>query len=95
VIPSEEIICIEANDDYVIIHTLKDQLMKKQTLRYFEEKLDPSEYMRVHRSFIVKLDAIDRIEPYSKDAFIAILSNGFKVSVSKAGYSRLKETLNF
>jgi two-component system, LytTR family, response regulator len=95
VIPAEELICLEANDDYVIVHTLKDQLLKKQTLRFYEERLDPSEFMRVHRSFIVKLEAINRIEPYSKDAFVAILSNGFKVSVSKAGYSRLKEILNF
>jgi len=95
VIYCDDLLCLEASDDYVIVHTAEDQWVKKQTLKFYEEKLDPAEFMRVHRSFLIKASAISRIEPYSKDAYIAILHNGLKVSVSKAGYSRLKELLNF
>ena len=95
VVYCDDLLCIEASDDYVIIHTNADQWVKKQTMKFYEEKLDPTEFLRVHRSFIVKMSAINRIEPYSKDAWIAILHNGMKVSVSKAGYARLKELLNF
>lgn len=95
VVYCDDLLCLEASDDYVIVHTAEDQWLKKQTLKFYEEKLDPLEFVRVHRSFLVKTSAISRIEPYSKDAYIAILHNGFKVSVSKAGYSRLKELMNF
>lgn len=95
VVYCDDLLCLEASDDYVIVHTAEDQWLKKQTLKFYEEKLDPLEFVRVHRSFLVKASAINRIEPYSKDAYIAILQNGLKVSVSKAGYSRLKEMLNF
>ncbi|MFW6226727.1 MAG: LytR/AlgR family response regulator transcription factor [Bacteroidota bacterium] len=95
VVHCDELICLEANDDYVIVHTEKEQWLKKQTLRHYEKKLAPDNFLRVHRSFIINLTAISRIEPYSKDAWIAIMNNGMKVAVSKAGYARLKETMNF
>ncbi|TVQ86091.1 MAG: response regulator [Bacteroidetes bacterium] len=95
VVYCDDLLCLEASDDYVIIHTANDQWVKKQTLKFYEDKLDPREFVRVHRSFLVKASAIKRIEPYSKDAYIAILHNGLKAAVSKAGYSRLKGLLNF
>lgn len=95
VVYCEDLLCIEASDDYVIVHSTADQWVKKQTLKFYEDKLDPREFARVHRSFMVKTSAISRIEPYSKDAYIAVLQNSMKVSVSKAGYSRLKEIMNF
>ncbi len=95
VVHCEDLLCIEASDDYVIIHTKEEQWVKKQTLKFYEQKLDPGEFARVHRSFVINLSAITRIEPYSKDAWIAILSNGHKVSVSKSGYAHLKKVLNF
>jgi two-component system, LytTR family, response regulator len=95
IVQSDDILYLEANDDYVIVHTGKGDWQKKQTLRFYENKLNPGEFVRVHRSFIVKVSAIKRIEPYSKDAFLAIISDGGKISVSKSGYSRLKELLGF
>ena len=95
VVYCDDLLCLEASDDYVIVHTDGDQWVKKQTLKFYEEKLDPAEFVRVHRSFIVKVSGINRIEPYSKDAYIAIMHNGMKAAVSKTGYSRLKEVLNF
>jgi two-component system, LytTR family, response regulator len=95
VVYCDDLLCLEASDDYVIVHTDADQWVKKQTLKFYEEKLDPAEFVRVHRSFIIKVSGINRIEPYSKDAYIAIMHNGMKAAVSKTGYSRLKEVLNF
>lgn len=93
IIPVSSIIYLEADDDYVKIHTDEGLLMKNKTMASFEEQLDPAEFIRVHRSFIVKIDQIARLEPYEKDSYMAILADGRQVSVSKSGYSRLKQTL--
>ncbi|MFW6350988.1 MAG: LytR/AlgR family response regulator transcription factor [Bacteroidota bacterium] len=95
VVVCEDIVCLEAQDDYVLVHTEKEQYLKKQTMKFYEDNLNPDEFLRVHRSFIIRLNALSRIEPYSKDAFTAFLNNGLKVSVSKKGYDRLKDKLQF
>lgn len=94
VVTAQELDCIEAEDDYVMVYGAKGSYLKQQTLKYYEEKLDPSVFLRVHRSAIVKIDSVARIEPYSKDAFIAILKSGKKLPVSKAGYARLKNVFD-
>lgn len=93
IIPVSSIIYLEADDDYVKIHTDEGLFMKNKTMASFEEQLDPAEFIRVHRSFIVKIDQIARLEPYEKDSYMAILTDGTQVNVSKSGYSRLKQTL--
>lgn len=95
VLLSDDILCIEASDDYVIFHTEKEQHVKKQTLKFYENKLDNEQFLRVHRSFIIRINALSRIEPYSKDAFSGLMTNGTKVSISKSGYDKLKGLLNF
>jgi two-component system, LytTR family, response regulator len=96
VIPDHDIAFIEAMDDYVLIHTVSnEEYLKKKTMKYLQEHLDPGRFLRVHRSVIVAIDAIKKIESYSKDAWIAILHNGKKVPVSKAGYSALRKTFDF
>jgi two-component system, LytTR family, response regulator len=95
VIPDTTISCIEAHDDYVLICTDDGEFMKKKTLGFYEENLDSALFLRVHRSFVVNIQAISRIEPYSKDAFLAILKNGRKISVSKQGYARLRKVFDF
>ncbi|MEP7264529.1 MAG: response regulator [Bacteroidota bacterium] len=93
IIPATEIIYIESYDDYVKIFTADDVYLKKKTMNYFEETLSTSSFLRVHRSIILRLDTILRIEPYEKTSHIAILKNGSKVPLSRSGYSRLKEVL--
>ncbi len=93
IIPSSEIIYIEAYDDYVKIFTSNDVFLKKKTMNYFEEVLNSTEFLRVHRSVIVRLDTILKIEPYEKTSHIAILKNGTKITLSRSGYARLKEVL--
>lgn len=95
VIPADAIEYLEAADDYVEIHTGTDKLLKQQTLSWFEQRLDPDKFIRVHRSFIVAIARISKIEPYSKDSFVLTLKSGKEVNVSKAGMKSLKEKLSF
>jgi len=93
IIPTASIIFLEADDDYVKIHTDEGTFMKNRTMASFEEELDSLQFVRVHRSFIVKIDHIVRLEPYEKDSYVAVLSNGRKINISKNGYTRLKVLL--
>lgn len=95
IIPIDDIDYFEAQDDYVAIHTGGKKYLKQMTLKWVEDVLPSDRFVRVHRSFIVAVNAIDKLEAYSKDAYIAKLKTGETVSVSRTGYSKLKETLNF
>lgn len=94
-IPISEIVYIQSEDDYVMIYTLEGRHLKQATMKYFETALDPNEFMRIHRSFIVKLNQIKQIEPFESGKFIAILNDGTKLSISKSGYKNLREKLGF
>jgi two-component system LytT family response regulator len=93
IIPVDEIEYIEAQDDYVMLHTKQGKFLKQKTMKFFESHLDPKEYIRIHRSYIVKLSSIKQIEGYEKDSYRIELKNGIKLPVSKSGYSKLKEFL--
>ncbi len=95
VIATDKINYLEAQDDYVMIYTSEDRFLKQQTMRYFENHLDGEQFIRVHRSYIVNVQSIDRIEPYEKTNFILILKNGSKVPVSRSGMQLLKDKLDF
>ncbi len=81
----------EAQDDYVALHSAGKSYLKQQTIASLEAFLDPEEFVRIHRSYLVKIDGISRIEPYTKDSRLAILSNGKQLPISRAGYMRFKE----
>jgi len=93
IIPVQDIFYIEAYDDYVKIFTKDKYQLKKKTMSHFEEVLDPKEFLRVHRSFIVQLQQITKVEQSDKSTHIALLKNGAKVPLSRTGYSKLKEVL--
>lgn len=93
VIPIADIHYFEADDDYVSIHTAKDSYLKNRTLNYFEKLLDPDQFLRVHRSYLLKVQEITRIDPYLKDSYLAVLRSGAQIPVSRSGYSRLKDKL--
>ena len=84
----------EAQDDYVSLHSQGREYLKQQTISSLEERLDPSRFLRIHRSVIVNLERVARIEPYTKDSRLAILADGTKLPVSRAGYARLREMLD-
>jgi two-component system LytT family response regulator len=93
IIPVDEIFYLEAADDYVKVHTKDGSFLKNKTMGHFEQILDPQHFVRTHRSFILNVQQITRIDPYEKDSHIAILKAGAKVPVSKSGYSKLKAVL--
>jgi two-component system LytT family response regulator len=95
VIPVEKIRYLEAQDDYVMIYTFEGKHLKQATMKYFEEHLDPKDFMRVHRSYIIRLDQVVQLEPYGKDSYVAKLKDGPAVKISKSGFKNLKEKLNF
>jgi two-component system LytT family response regulator len=95
VLPAHQINYIEAQDDYVMIYVNGAHYLKQKTLNFYEKHLDPKDFLRVHRSYIVRLDQIAKIEPYEKSTYLLILKNGERVPVSRSGYSRLKEVLDY
>jgi two-component system LytT family response regulator len=93
VIPVEKLDYAQAQDDYVALRTEGRTYLKTQTLGALEASLDPTLYVRVHRSFVVRLDGIRTLEPYGKNDHVAILADGTRVPVSREGYARLRERL--
>jgi two-component system LytT family response regulator len=93
IIPVGKLDYAEAQDDYVSLHSEKKNYLKQQTISSLESALDPARFVRVHRSFIVNLERIAKIEPYTKDTRVVLLSDGSQIPVSRAGYARLKELL--
>ncbi len=93
IIPLHDIHFLEADDDYVKIITSEGSYLKNRTMQFYEKTLDPKFFVRVHRSFIVHVNQITRIDPYQKETHLAILRDGKQIPVSKTGYSKLKEIL--
>ncbi len=95
VIPVETIIYIESQDDYVMIYTNQGKYLKQQTMKSFEQMLDPLIFARIHRSYLVNIETIKQLELYEKNSYLAILSNGAKLKVSDSGYKTLKSVMKF
>ena len=93
IIPAADIDYLEAQDDYVAIHAAGKAILKQVTLTVLEEDLDPRRFVRIHRSFILNIDRLAKIELYAKDSRVAILKDGTRLQISRAGYGRLKELL--
>ena len=93
VIPLDDVDYIEADDDRVIIHSAGKRHRKMERLAGLENRLDPERFVRIHRSFILNVDRLNKLELYAKDSRIAILSDGSKLPVSRSGYARLRELL--
>ena len=93
IIPVSEIHYIEAYDDYVKIFTTKEMFLKKKTMNYYEQTLDGNLFVRVHRSYIIQLNQLTKLEPAEKDTYQAILKSGARVPLSKTGYTKLKTAL--
>ena len=93
IIPIEEIKYIEAQDDYTMLYTEKGNFLKQKTMKYFEENLAPADFIRIHRTYIVKLALIKQIELFEKESYRVILPDGTKLPVSKSGYQNLKEII--
>ncbi|MES2041405.1 MAG: LytTR family DNA-binding domain-containing protein [Pseudomonadota bacterium] len=94
VVPLESIDYVEAQDDYILIHAAGKSYMKTQSLSDLEAQLDASKFVRVHRSFLLQISALQAIEKTSKDSQVAVLKSGAQVPVSRAGNERIRALLN-
>lgn len=94
IIPLHEVIMLEAADDYVKIHSSEGVFLKKKTMQFFEDSLPAVQFVRVHRSYIVNIAQITRIDPMEKENHVALLKAGPRVPVSKSGYQKLKQALD-
>lgn len=93
IIPVHEVLYLEAADDFVKIFTKDGYYLKNKTMSFFENFLSQDLFVRCHRSYIVNVQEITRIDPYEKDGHVAILKNGTKINVSRNGYGKLKAVL--
>jgi two-component system LytT family response regulator len=94
IIPAAKLDYVEAQDDYVALVSQGKKHLKQQTISSLEAALDPSRFLRIHRSYIVNLERVARLEPYGKDSYVAVLADRVQLPVSRAGYSRLRAFLD-
>lgn len=94
IIPISEIYFIEAQDDYVNISSSKGSFLKYKTLKFYEENLPKENFIRVHRSFIINLNNLKKVEQYEKGNYIALMKNDSKIPISRTGFEKLKEYFN-
>ena len=93
VLPVDKIDYVEAQDDYVCFKAEGRQYLKDQTMAVLETTLDPSRFVRIHRSYLLNIDRIAGVELYAKDSRVAILRDGTRLPVSRSGYARLSKLL--
>jgi two-component system LytT family response regulator len=93
VLPLPKVDFIEAKDDYLSFAMAGKRYLKQQTMAELESQLDGGRFLRVHRSYLLNVDRLARLELYAKDSWIAILNDGTRIPVSRAGHARLKELL--
>jgi two-component system LytT family response regulator len=94
IIPVSKLDYAEAQDDYVALASQGKKNLKQQTISSLEASLDPKNFVRIHRSYLVNLERVTRLEPYGKDSHLVILSDGTRLPVSRAGYARLRTFLD-
>lgn len=93
IIPVTGLIYIEADDDYVKLNTTEGNFQKNKTMNFFEQTLDPVQFIRIHRSYIINLAQVTKIELKEKDSYVVLLKSDIWLPVSKTGYVKLKAAL--
>ncbi|MBY0244908.1 MAG: LytTR family transcriptional regulator DNA-binding domain-containing protein [Sphingobacteriaceae bacterium] len=93
IIPAEDVHYFEANDDYVKINTANDSYTKNKTMAFFEQSLDSEMFVRIHRSYIVNINQVTKIELKGKDSYFVLLKSSIWLPISKTGYQKLKIAL--
>lgn len=93
IIPTADIHYIEAYDDYVKIHTATGTHLKKKTMAHFEQSLPKQQFIRIHRSYIMNIQQLTRIESFEKNSYVAILKSGARLAISRTAYGDLKQVL--
>ncbi len=94
IIPINKLDYAEAQDDYVALASEGKKRLKQQTISSLEQSLDPARFLRIHRSYVLNIDRLKKLEPYGKDSHVAILTDGTRLPVSRSGYTRLRTLLD-
>lgn len=95
ILPIESIHHFEAQDDYVAIHAEAGKFLKLMRMKHLESGLPNNEFIRIHRSHMVNVKMIEKLELYEKDSYLLTLKNGTQLPVSRSGHSKLKEVLKY
>ena len=93
IIPVADVNYLEADDDYVKINTIDGNFQKNKTMSFFEQTLDPLQFIRIHRSYIINLAQVTKIELKEKDSYVVLLKSDIWLPISKSGYVKLKVAL--
>ena len=93
IVPLAKIDYAEAQDDYVSIHAERRAYLKEQTMAQLEASLDPAHFVRIHRSYLVNIDRLAKVEVTDRDSRVAILRDDTRLPVSRNGYARLTALL--
>lgn len=93
VIPVDRIEHVEAQDDYVQIRSEGKSYLKNQRMSELEEQLDGQQFLRIHRSYIVNIGCVDRIEQATKDSHVAVLKDGSRLPISRSGYQKIRAVI--
>jgi len=89
IVPLAKIDYAEAQDDYVAIHAERRTYLKEQTMAQMEAMLDPRQFVRIHRSYLLNIDRLAKVEATDTDSRVAILRDDTRLPVSRSGYARL------
>ena len=93
IIATSDIRYLETNDDYVKISTAEGSYQKNKTMSFFEKTLDPEQFIRIHRSYLINMSEVTKIELKEKESYVVLLKSGIWLPVSKTGYVKLKQAL--
>lgn len=95
ILPLPEVFYLESADDYVKIHVKDKYYLKHQTMSNFEQQLPPHQFVRIHRSYLVNLQHIHKVDLFEKEQYCVVLRNDARLPVSRSGYAKLKAELGF
>ena len=95
ILQTDDILFIESYDDYVKLHTINQIYVKKKTMSFYEKHLNPMTFIRIHRSYIVNIKSISELKNSGSDTVYVVMENGKNLSVSRSGYTKLKNVWNF
>ena len=93
IVPVDTLDYAQAQDDYVLLHAQGRNLLKEQAISSLESQLDPARFVRIHRSWLLNLARLTRVEVEARDRRVAVLHDGTRLPISRAGHLRLRDAL--
>jgi two-component system LytT family response regulator len=89
----QDIHCIEAEGNYVRVYDHQKGYLLRETISSLEEQLDPKQFLRIHRSAIVKIDRIKEMQPWFHGEYRIIMENGKQLALSRNYRANLQEAV--